>query len=279
MENHSFLEPNTWQLRNILVITAKETLFVLPCLAVSPSLACSSSGEVFETLFAPSDCCGLQPTFGRALHEGGRCIPWDAGSRCGKGLEQQKYLSAGRYQKCGRIVARLNSRYRSKATGAGRFMELRFLAWLPAYLKKPNFQENLDWENLSRRKVGWEREGLTPLPGPCVHRCFRNRWVHLTGLLPCRSSMGFESSLRREGDSLESEALSMSVMKTKRKNKPKKDKAAASFPVCCDFCHALAEERAWRKQNIAVKFPEVFCLSAASFSLALWKALEEKTIY
>lgn len=36
--------------------------------------------------------------------------------------------------------------------------------------------------------------------------------------------MGFESSLRREGDSLESEALSMSVMKTKRKTNPNKTK-------------------------------------------------------
>lgn len=96
-------------------------------------------------------------------------------------------------------------------------MELRFPAWLPAYLKKPNFQENLDWENLRERKVGREWEGLTPLPGPCVHQCVRSRGAHLTQLLPRRSSMGFESSLRREGDSSEIEALSMSVMKTKRK--------------------------------------------------------------
>lgn len=146
----------------------------------------------------------------------------------------------GHFQKRGRIVARLNSRYRSKATRAGRFTELRF----PAYFKKPNFQENLDWKNLRGRKVGQEQEGLTPLPGPCVCRCVRSRWAHLTGLLPRRSSTGFESSLRREGDSSESEALSVSVMKIKRKNKTKKDKAAASFPVCCDFHRALAEERA-----------------------------------
>lgn len=62
----------------------------------------------------------------------------------------------------------------------------------------------------------------------------------------------------------------------KEKNKSKQDKTAASFSVCCDFCRALAGENACRKQNTAVKFPEDFCLSAASFSFAFWKAVEEK---
>lgn len=66
-----------------------------------------------------------------------------------------------------------------------------------------------------------EKGGLSPLPSPRVHGC--QRQVGTPDVLdPPSSSSGNESSLR-EGDSLEREALCMSVMKIKRKNTVKMD--------------------------------------------------------
>lgn len=91
--------------------------------------------------------------------------------------------------------------------------------------------------------------------------------------------MRFDSSLWREGDSLESEAPSMSVVKTKRKNPNKKRQSCCLNSSLLGFFCALAEERACRRQSIAVKFAEVFCPPAAALSLALWKAFKEKKAF
>lgn len=60
------------------------------------------------------------------------------------------------------------------------------------------------------------------------------------------------------------------------KPKPNETKLLPHSQFAVIFCCAFSGENVCRKLNIAVKFPEDFCLSAASFSLAFWKALEEK---
>lgn len=158
--------------------------------------------------------------FSRTLHERARYAPWQAGSWCGK--EQREYPSSRSFPKMWQYT-KLISRYRDKTTTAGRFMGLSFPAWFPACLKKKNQLPGKFGLGKFERKKSGARVGGTNISSRslCTLMCLKQRGKHLMGLLPCRSTKGFETSLRWKGDSLESEALSMS-WRQREKNRTKK---------------------------------------------------------
>lgn len=140
---------------------------------------------------------------------------------------------AGHFQKRGSIVAKLISRYSDKTTRAGRFMKLTVPAWLPAYWKekkKNQLPAKFGLGKFEKKKSGARVGGITVSSRSlCTLMCHKQRGKYLMGLLPCRSIKGFEISLRWKGGSLESKALHMSVMKTKRK----KNRIKKIIPSCC----------------------------------------------
>lgn len=73
-ENHTFPDHSIRCIRKVLVLTAKEISFVVPCVTVSLSLACSGSGQAPKTLFGPlTAVVSSQCRAEHSLHE--ECLP------------------------------------------------------------------------------------------------------------------------------------------------------------------------------------------------------------
>lgn len=138
-----------------------------------------------------------------------------------------------------------------------------------AYLTKLQLPVKFGLRKTERKKSGARAGGINSSSRSLSTSTYQKLMGIADRLLPCRSSKGFENSLWKEGDSLESEVPSLSVMKTKIRNPNEKRQSCCLVPTLLGFFCVLAEERACRKQSIAVKFPVVFCPSAAAFSLAL----------